>query len=77
MLRLVALILQRMFGTIWLLAFTAVDINLGGELEEEYGLCGLAERKVASFVCTGPFTNYRFKTSMATRPCLCLLPCFA
>lgn len=51
--------------------------NMGGELEEEYGLCGLAERKVASFVCTGPFSNYKFKTSMATRPCLCLLPRFA
>lgn len=33
-----------MFGTTWLLAFTAVDINMGGELEEEYGLCGLAEK---------------------------------
>lgn len=50
-----------MFGTTWLLAFTAVDINMGGELEEEYGLCGLAERKVASFVCTGPFSNYRLR----------------
>lgn len=76
-LRLVALTLQRMFGTIWLLAFTAVDINMGGELEEENGLCGLAERKVASFVCVGPFSDYRYKTSMATRSCLCLLPRFA
>ena len=50
---------------------------MGGELEEENGLCGLAERKVASFVCVGPFSDYRYKTSMATRPCLCLLPRFA
>jgi hypothetical protein len=66
-----------MFGMIWLLTFTAVDKNMGGELEEENGLCGLAERKVASFVCVVPFSDYRYKTSMATRPCLCLLPRFA
>ena len=59
MLRLVALTLQRMFGKMWLLAFTAVDINMGSGLEEENGLCGLAERKVASFVHVRPFGDYR------------------
>lgn len=49
-------------------------IDMVSGLEEENGLCGLAERKVASFVCVRPFSNYRYKTSMATRPCLCLLP---